>query len=249
MQTGSDDPEEKQEDEEDDDDDDDDAPPAVEEQVQQPQPVVSKKLPVSLPQPMFHGIKLPSTSTSTSTTTAATAGVRVPRPSSHPEYVKPPKDDEDEDINEDDEEDDEDEADQAAAASAAASAATRRPISIGKGKMAGKGYRHSNTDRLNVAAPRGKTAAPILRHQFRYKKPHLEACISRPFTRRMAYGVGMKMISKEMCGVLRPLARHYLACVTKDALLLMNHSKRKTITSADVIMAMARHPIGSRVYT
>ena len=64
--------------------------------------------------------------------------------------------------------------------------------------------------------------------------------ITKPAIRRLARRGGVKRISKEVYNETRIILREFLKGVIMDAVTYTEHSKRKTVTAQDVILALKR---------
>ena len=70
--------------------------------------------------------------------------------------------------------------------------------------------------------------------------------ITKPAIRRLARRGGVKRISGLVYEEFRTILRTYLEAIVKDAVTYTEHSKRKTITAADVVHALKRQ--GKQLY-
>ncbi|MES2875531.1 MAG: histone-like protein [Bacteroidota bacterium] len=64
--------------------------------------------------------------------------------------------------------------------------------------------------------------------------------ISKGSLKRMARRGGVKRMSDSCIPVIRNKLKEYLQAVLKDAVILVDHAKRKTVTVEDVVRAVRR---------
>lgn len=65
--------------------------------------------------------------------------------------------------------------------------------------------------------------------------------ISKPDIRRLARRGGVKRISGLVYEETRQVLRTFLGGIIKDSVIYMDHARRKTVTSMDVVMALKRN--------
>lgn len=68
-----------------------------------------------------------------------------------------------------------------------------------------------------------------------------ENLVSKPSLRRLARAAGLRTITEGECQQARTDVRKFLQTVIRDSVIHMEHDRRKTITTADVLHASERH--------
>jgi histone H4 len=99
-----------------------------------------------------------------------------------------------------------------------------RGVGVGRGKGGGKGGKG-----LGKGAKRHKK---VLRDNIQG--------ITKPAIRRLCRRGGVKRISGNVYGESRTVLRTFLENVVRDAVTYTEHSRRKTVTSTDVVYALKR---------
>ncbi|KAJ5070308.1 histone h4 [Anaeramoeba ignava] len=64
--------------------------------------------------------------------------------------------------------------------------------------------------------------------------------VSRPAIRRLARRAGVKRISSQVYDDTRKILKSFLESVVRDAVTYTEHSKRKTVTTIDIVYALRR---------
>lgn len=85
----------------------------------------------------------------------------------------------------------------------------------------------------------GKGKGLVKRYYDKKAKGALEG-IGKPCIRRMARRGGVKRISGAIYGEARGVMREYMAGVIGEAIIYMEHAKRRTVTAMDVVNALKR---------
>lgn len=96
----------------------------------------------------------------------------------------------------------------------------------GKGKGIGKGAKA-----LTLGGAKRHKRAPL--------RDNIQG-ISSPAIRRLARRGGVKRISSQIYDSTRAVMKEFLEGVVRDSVLYMEHARRKTVTSLDVVHAMKR---------
>lgn len=78
---------------------------------------------------------------------------------------------------------------------------------------------------------------PLLKKHYRKQTKAIEG-ISKPSFRRLARRGGVKRISEDVYHASRDLVQRFVDDVVRDAVIFTEHSKRKTISTQDVLMAL-----------
>lgn len=86
---------------------------------------------------------------------------------------------------------------------------------------------------------KGKSKILPMRRQRKILKENILG-ITKPDIRRLARRGGVKRISAQIYSSTRDALKSYLEKVLKDTVLIMDHSRRKTVTVTDVIWALRR---------
>ena len=71
------------------------------------------------------------------------------------------------------------------------------------------------------------------------KKDNIDG-ITKPAIRRLARRGGVKRISGTVYEDTRAYLKNFLESVIKDAVIITEHSKRKTVSSTDIVYALKR---------
>lgn len=85
-------------------------------------------------------------------------------------------------------------------------------------------------------------AAMGQRRFFRTKKDAIQG-ITRPAIRRMARRAGIKRISATLYPDVQERIVEFLDRVLRDAIIITEHSKRKTVSVLDVLQALKRRNV------
>lgn len=71
--------------------------------------------------------------------------------------------------------------------------------------------------------------------------------LAKPAVKRLARRAGIKRMSGETFDTVRDQLDVFITKIVKDCMLYMNHGRRKTVTSGDVLCALAHN--GRKMYT
>src|SRR6056297_2663946 len=90
-------------------------------------------------------------------------------------------------------------------------------------------------------AKMGKSVAgkAPMRHRQRVLRDNIHG-ISKPAIRRLARRGGVKRISNLMYAEMRGVLHKFLTQIVKDAVVYVEHARRKTVTAKDVVAALKR---------
>lgn len=67
--------------------------------------------------------------------------------------------------------------------------------------------------------------------------------LSKPSLRRLAYVAGVKRLQNQTYDDVRDKAKNFLNNILKDAITVMEHDRRSTLQTKDVLYSLDRHGI------
>ncbi|KAK5103814.1 hypothetical protein LTS08_003236 [Lithohypha guttulata] len=87
---------------------------------------------------------------------------------------------------------------------------------------------------------------PIYRRRRKILRDNLAGAINKPTIRRLARRGGIKRIQGDIYPTVREVVRDYLKRIIHKLVLLVEHARRKTVTTLDVVYAL--RALGSPIY-
>jgi len=88
---------------------------------------------------------------------------------------------------------------------------------------------------------KGKAFGKIGTKRIKYQAKEIILGITKPAIRRLARRGGVKRISADIYAEARSILKNFLEIIIKDAVTYTEHSRRKTVSSVDIIYALKRH--------